>query len=180
MARGQRPPDPGALQAQALLDVLRQTPMRRGALSRRQCQLKRDISTAIGAQGVPPELAQRVAFQLVFKLDLAEVGDEPVWCATGRLLRREIVRLRERVGLADRQIVAVLRPNPIGVYRCCEYEVPYVPQMMIDVLVADCHVDEVVRAVLDAARTGEGGDGRIFVLPVEEAYAIRTRVGGPD
>jgi nitrogen regulatory protein PII len=52
--------------------------------------------------------------------------------------------------------------------------------MMIDVVVADCVVDDVVRTVIEAARTGQRGDGRVFVIPVEEAYTIRTRGGGPD
>ena len=65
-------------------------------------------------------------------------------------------------------------------YRCVEYEPRYLPQMMIDVVVADDMVDDVVRIVLETARTGERGDGRVFVVPVEEAYTIRTRAGGPE
>ena len=72
------------------------------------------------------------------------------------------------------------RANPKGFYRCCEYEVRYMPQMMIDVVVADCMVDDVVRIVMETAHTGQSGDGRVFVMPVEEAYTIRTRAGGPD
>jgi nitrogen regulatory protein P-II 1 len=72
------------------------------------------------------------------------------------------------------------RRNPTGVYRGHAYEIRHTPQMMIDVVVSDDLVDEVVRIVMEAARTGERGDGRIFVIPVEEAYTIRTRCGGPD
>jgi len=72
------------------------------------------------------------------------------------------------------------RPKPTGVYRGHVYEVRHVPQMMIDVVVSDDLVDDVVRIVMEAARTGERGDGRIFVIPVEEAYTIRTRCGGTD
>jgi nitrogen regulatory protein P-II 1 len=56
----------------------------------------------------------------------------------------------------------------------------YVPRTMIDVLVADHIVDDVVRIVMDKAHTGKRGDGRVFIIPVEEAYTIRTRAGGPD
>lgn len=70
--------------------------------------------------------------------------------------------------------------NPKGVWRGNEYEVRYLPHMMIDVVVADYMVDDVVRIALGAARTGEPGDGRIFIMPVEEAYSIRTRAGGAD
>jgi nitrogen regulatory protein P-II 1 len=72
------------------------------------------------------------------------------------------------------------RRNPTGVYRGHAFELRHTPQMMIDVVVADDLVDEVVRIVMEAARTGERGDGRIFVIPVEEAYTIRTRCGGAD
>ena len=70
--------------------------------------------------------------------------------------------------------------NPTAVFRCSEYEIPYRPEMMIDMVVADCIVDDVVKTVIEAARTGQRGDGRVFVIPVEEAYTIRTRGGGPD
>jgi nitrogen regulatory protein P-II 1 len=61
-----------------------------------------------------------------------------------------------------------------AVYRGREYEVSLLPKMMIDVVAPDALVDEIVRTVVEAARTGEIGDGRIFVMPVEETYNIRT------
>jgi nitrogen regulatory protein P-II 1 len=72
------------------------------------------------------------------------------------------------------------RDHPKACWRGSEYRPRYLPQMMIDVVVADCMVDDVVRIVLETARTGERGDGRVFIMPVEEAYTIRTRAGGPD
>jgi nitrogen regulatory protein P-II 1 len=71
-------------------------------------------------------------------------------------------------------------PNPVTVWRCHRYEIRYSPQMMIDVVVADWLVDDVVRTVMATACTGEKGDGRVFVIPVEEAYTVRTGAGGPD
>ena len=50
--------------------------------------------------------------------------------------------------------------NPKGVWRGLEYEIRYLPQMKIDVVVADYMVDDVVRIVMKTARTGERGDGR--------------------
>jgi nitrogen regulatory protein P-II 1 len=70
--------------------------------------------------------------------------------------------------------------NPMAVWRGSQYEIRYLPQMMIDVVVADCEVQDVVRTVIETARTGAKGDGRVFVIPVEEAYSVRTRTGGPD
>ena len=46
--------------------------------------------------------------------------------------------------------------------------------MQIEVVVADSTVDEAIKAIIQSARTGEIGDGRVFVLPVGETYKIRT------
>ena len=61
-----------------------------------------------------------------------------------------------------------------AVYRGKEYDVSLLPKMEIEVVVQDQIVDEVIGAIVQAARTGEIGDGRVFVLPVEQSYRIRT------
>lgn len=61
-----------------------------------------------------------------------------------------------------------------AVYRGTEYSVTLLPKVMIEVIVPDEMTDAVVEASMKAARTGEIGDGRIFVLPVEQGYNIRT------
>ena len=61
-----------------------------------------------------------------------------------------------------------------AIYRGKEYDVTLLPKVEIEVVVADSMVDEVIQAVIKAARTGEIGDGRVFVLPVEQSYNIRT------
>jgi nitrogen regulatory protein P-II 2 len=61
-----------------------------------------------------------------------------------------------------------------AIYRGKEYNVSLLPKVEIEVVVPETVVDEVVQAITGAARTGEIGDGRIFVLPVERAYNIRT------
>lgn len=61
-----------------------------------------------------------------------------------------------------------------AIYRGREYQVTLLPKMMIEVVVSDSAVDEVVATIIRAARTGEIGDGRVFVLPVDETYNIRT------
>jgi nitrogen regulatory protein PII len=61
-----------------------------------------------------------------------------------------------------------------AVYRGKEYEVSLLPKVKIEVVVPDDVVDEVIQVVIRAARTGEIGDGRVFVLPVEHSYNIRT------
>ena len=61
-----------------------------------------------------------------------------------------------------------------AIYRGKEYNVSLLPKMEIEVVVADEMTDEAVKAIMEAARTGEIGDGRVFVLPVGTTYRIRT------
>jgi nitrogen regulatory protein PII len=61
-----------------------------------------------------------------------------------------------------------------AIYRGQEYNVSLLPKMEIEVVLPDSIVDDAVKAIIDAARTGEIGDGRIFVIPVGESYKIRT------
>jgi nitrogen regulatory protein P-II 1 len=61
-----------------------------------------------------------------------------------------------------------------AVYRGKEYDVSLLPKMEIEVVVQDGVVDEVIGAIAQAARTGEIGDGRVFVIPIEQSYRIRT------
>ena len=60
------------------------------------------------------------------------------------------------------------------VYRGAEYVVELVPKIKIEVVVPDQAMTRVVEAIVKAAKTGKIGDGKIFVLPVEEAVRIRT------
>jgi nitrogen regulatory protein PII len=59
-------------------------------------------------------------------------------------------------------------------YRGKEYDVSLLPKTMVEVVVSDDLVDTVVEALIKTAHTGEIGDGRIFVTPVEHTYNIRT------
>ena len=61
-----------------------------------------------------------------------------------------------------------------AIYRGKEYNVSLLPKMEIEVVVADDLVDEAIKAIIQAARTGEIGDGRVFVIPVSHSYKIRT------
>jgi len=65
-------------------------------------------------------------------------------------------------------------------YRGAEYQVDFVPKVKIDVVVEAGMVPKVVAAITDTARTGQIGDGKIFVLPIEEAVRIRTGESGRD
>ena len=66
------------------------------------------------------------------------------------------------------------------IYRGAEYQVDFVPKVQIEVMADDAEVQTVVDTILSAARTGKIGDGKIFVLPAEQVYRIRTGEMGPD
>ena len=60
------------------------------------------------------------------------------------------------------------------IYRGAEYAVDFLPKVKLEIVVADSMAERVVETIAEAARSGKIGDGKIFVLPVEEAYRIRT------
>jgi nitrogen regulatory protein PII len=61
-----------------------------------------------------------------------------------------------------------------AIYRGQEYAVSLLPKMEVEVVVPDNVADDAVKAIISTARTGEIGDGRVFVFPVEQSYRIRT------
>jgi nitrogen regulatory protein PII len=61
-----------------------------------------------------------------------------------------------------------------AVYRGKEYNVNLLPKMEVEVVVDDNIAEEAIKAIIQAAKTGEIGDGRVFVLPVLQSYRIRT------
>ncbi|HTF36132.1 MAG TPA: P-II family nitrogen regulator [Myxococcota bacterium] len=65
-------------------------------------------------------------------------------------------------------------------YRGAEYVVDFLPKIKIEIAITDDLVDKVVQAICQAANTGRIGDGKIFVLPMEEVIRIRTGERGPD
>ncbi len=66
------------------------------------------------------------------------------------------------------------------VYRGAEYTIDFVPKVRIEILVDDRDVDRVADQLLATARTGKIGDGKVWVVPVERAWRIRTGETGPD
>ncbi|GAB4117455.1 MAG: P-II family nitrogen regulator [Acidobacteriota bacterium] len=61
-----------------------------------------------------------------------------------------------------------------AIYRGKEYSVSLLPKIKLELVLPDDMVDEAIQTIMEATRTGEIGDGRVFVLPVEEGYNIRT------
>ena len=65
-------------------------------------------------------------------------------------------------------------------WRVEDYQVHFLPKLKIELVVLDEDVSMVINAIMKSARTGERGDGKIFVIPVENALRIRTGEGGDD
>ena len=96
----------------------------------------------------------------------------------------EVKEALQEVGL---QGITVLEAKGFGrqkghteLYRGAEYVVDFIPKVKIEVVVEDDQVDRVIEAIEAAAKTGRIGDGKIFVLPVEQAVRIRTGDRGQD
>ncbi len=66
------------------------------------------------------------------------------------------------------------------IYRGAEYVVDFLPKIKIELVVEADQVDRVVETIIKSARTGKIGDGKIFILPVEEAIRIRTGERGRE
>jgi nitrogen regulatory protein P-II 1 len=66
------------------------------------------------------------------------------------------------------------------VYRGAEYQVDFIPRMKVDVLVSDDVVERVVEGIVNAARTGKIGDGKVWVTHVETVVRVRTGERGED
>ena len=66
------------------------------------------------------------------------------------------------------------------IYRGAEYEVHFVPKVRIETVVSDALADQVVDTIKENARTGQIGDGKLFVLDVAAAHRIRTGESGDD
>src|SRR5687767_14541876 len=62
----------------------------------------------------------------------------------------------------------------IEIYRGSEYTVDFLPKVLIEIVVSDAQVEPATKAIIAAAKTGKIGDGKIFVLPIEDAVRIRT------
>ena len=90
----------------------------------------------------------------------------------------EVKDALDKLGIAGMTVTEVRghgkQKGHTAIYRGKEYNVSLLPKMQIEVVVADSVVDDAIKAIVSAARTGEIGDGRVFVLPVEQTYRIRT------
>ena len=66
------------------------------------------------------------------------------------------------------------------IYRGSEYTVDFLPKIMVEIAVPDDRVDAAVEAIVNSAKTGKIGDGKVFVVPLEDAVRIRTGESGDE
>jgi len=66
------------------------------------------------------------------------------------------------------------------IYRGAEYKVDFIPKIKIEIVVKEAGIDKVIETIKSSANTGKIGDGKIFVMPVENAIRIRTGEKGED
>jgi nitrogen regulatory protein PII len=66
------------------------------------------------------------------------------------------------------------------IYRGSEYTVDFLPKVKIEIVVADDQLSQAVTTISEAAKTGKIGDGKVFVIPVEDAVRIRTSEHGDE
>jgi nitrogen regulatory protein PII len=93
----------------------------------------------------------------------------------------EATSVLERLGISGITVTDVRgrgkRTRPIGDFRGVRYE-RFLNMSQLEIIAPDDLVDDIVKAVIDHTRTGEFGDGRVLVIPIEEGYSIRTRQCG--
>ncbi len=96
----------------------------------------------------------------------------------------EVKEALHEIGL---QGITVLEANGFGRHKChnelyrgAEYVVDFLPKVKIEMVVDDALVERAVEAIQQSAHTGRIGDGKIFILPVEEAIRVRTGERGTD
>lgn len=65
-------------------------------------------------------------------------------------------------------------------YRGAEYKIDFLPKIKIEIVAPDNMVDKIVSAIIKSAKTGQVGDGKIFIYPIEEVIRVRTEETGED
>ena len=96
----------------------------------------------------------------------------------------EVKDALSEVGLAGMTVTEVKgfgrQKGHTEVYRGSEYTVDFLPKIKLEVVVGDGQLDDAVKAITESAKTGKIGDGKVFILSVEEAVRIRTGEKGEE
>jgi len=92
---------------------------------------------------------------------------------------RQALALEGIDGLSVTEIAGIgKQEGRVGLFRGNAYTMEFSPKLKLEMVVDDSKVENIVEALLEYASTGEVGDGKIFILPVEEAIRIRTKERG--
>lgn len=92
---------------------------------------------------------------------------------------RQALALEGIDGLTVTEIAGIgKQEGRIGLFRGNSYTMEFSPKLKLEMVVDDSKVEDIVEAILEYAATGEVGDGKIFIFPVEEAIRIRTKERG--
>ncbi|MFA4029855.1 MAG: hypothetical protein GDYSWBUE_001164 [Candidatus Fervidibacterota bacterium] len=96
----------------------------------------------------------------------------------------EVKEALEEIGITGMTVIEVRGAGKqrglVERYRGAEYTIDLISKVKLEVVVRDEQVEEAIEAIIRAARTGEIGDGKIFITPVEEAIRVRTGDRGTD
>ena len=123
-----------------------------------------------------------VALDITLTEELKQEGD-------AREFVNRIQNIRKESGfeLTDRIFVTVLEAKGFGrqkghteIYRGSEYTIDFLPKVVVEVAVPDDLSDKVIDTIVNAAKTEKIGDGKVFVLPIEQAIRIRTGEQGEE
>jgi nitrogen regulatory protein PII len=96
----------------------------------------------------------------------------------------EVRAALDRVGVRGMTVAEVngygRQKGHTEIYRGSEYVGAYMPKLRLEIAVTDDHVDQVVDAILASARTGQIGDGKVFVTGLERVFRVRTGESGDE
>jgi nitrogen regulatory protein P-II 1 len=78
------------------------------------------------------------------------------------------------------EVTGVGKSRESRVYRGIAYDTSSIERVLLSIIVRDINLDRTIKAIIASAKTGEVGDGKIFVSPIEESYRIRTEESGDE
>ena len=150
----------------------------------RRRRLRVHPTAAIRPRPDSPPARARIAFPLAFLQVLYQsVGDMKKIEAIIKPFKMEDVKeALTEIGIEGMTVSEVKgfgrQKGHTEIYRGSEYTVDFLPKVKFEVVVADDRVQKAVETIVEAARTGKIGDGKVFVLPIDEAIRIRTEERG--
>ena len=99
----------------------------------------------------------------------------------------KLEEVKENLGAAGIHGLTVMEVKGFGrqkghteLYRGAEYVVDFLPKIKLEIAIDDALVDQTVESILSSASTGKIGDGKVFILDIQEAIRVRTGEKGPE